>query len=816
MKRYDPRLIEPKWQRYWDERRLYYVTEREDRPKFYALVMFPYPSGDLHMGHMRNYTIGDLIARYKTMQGYNVMNPMGWDAFGLPAENAAVQRGIHPKEWTLRNIARMKEQLIKMGMVYDWDREVTSCLPDYYKWTQWLFLKLYERGLAYRKMAPVNWCPSCNTVLANEQVIDGRCWRCGTEVTKREFEQWFFRITAYAEDLLRDLDSLDAWPERVKVMQRNWIGRSEGAEIDFPVADSTHVVRVFTTRPDTVYGATFMVLAPEHPLVKELTAPEHSREVEEYVERARRETEIERLSTEKEKTGVFIGAYCINPFTGRRIPIYIADYVLMGYGTGAIMAVPAHDERDYEFALKYGLPVVEVIEAPSGSGVAAGACYTGAGTMVNSGPFSGMSSEEGKQAIIRYLEEKGMGSRAISYRLRDWLISRQRYWGCPIPIIYCPQCGIVPVPEDQLPVLLPDNVEFKPTGESPLASVPEFVNVACPRCGGAARRETDTMDTFVDSSWYFLRYCDPRNDRAAFDPGKANYWMPVDQYTGGVEHAILHLMYSRFFTKVLHDMGLVAVREPFAALFTQGMILKDGVVMSKSKGNVVAVDEIVDSHGADTARVYILFMAPPEVDAEWTTQGADGVLRFLNRVWRLVRDVVDVNRPLPPVDDLQDADRDLLRVVHKTVHRVTNDIDRFHFNTAVSAFMELVNAMADHKQRLGVTPAYHEAGRKLLLLMAPFAPHITEELWQACGGTPSIHEQAWPGWDPALAAESEVEIAVQVNGRVRDRIVVPADIDEAKLRELVMAREKIRSYLDGRRLERFIYIPGRLVNLVVS
>ncbi len=815
MKRYDPRTIEPKWQRYWEEQRLYYVSERADRPKFYALVMFPYPSGDLHMGHMRNYTIGDLIARFKTMQGYNVLNPMGWDAFGLPAENAAVQRGIHPREWTLRNIARMKEQIIKMGMVYDWDREVTSCLPDYYRWTQWLFLKFYERGLAYRKVAPVNWCPSCNTVLANEQVIDGRCWRCGTEVTKREFEQWFFRITAYAEQLLQDLGLLDAWPERVKVMQRNWIGKSEGAEIDFPVAGRNETVRVFTTRPDTVYGATFMVLAPEHPLVTELTDEQRRHEVAQYVERARRETEIERLSAEKEKTGVFIGAYCVNPFTGQQIPIYIADYVLMGYGTGAIMAVPAHDERDYEFALKFGLPVVEVIQAPPEAGVRPGSCYTGPGTTVNSGPFTGMFSEEGKQAIIRYMEERGIGRRAISYRLRDWLISRQRYWGCPIPIIYCPNCGTVPVPEDQLPVLLPENVEFRPTGESPLASVPEFVNVDCPKCGAPSRRETDTMDTFVDSSWYFLRYCDPHNDRAAFDPERVNYWMPVDQYTGGVEHAILHLMYSRFFTKVLHDMGLVKVREPFAALFTQGMVLKDGVVMSKSKGNVVAVDEIVGTHGADTARMYILFMAPPELDAEWTAQGADGILRFLGRVWRLVGDNVKVGNVLPPVAELSEADRDLLRTVHKTIRRVTNDIERFHFNTAVSAMMELVNAMAYHKERIGVTPAFHEAGRKLLLLMAPFAPHITEELWVTCGGTPSIHQQPWPQWDPELAAEVQVEIAVQVNGRVRDRIVVPADIDEAAVRELVMASEKVRTYLDGKKIERFIYIPGRLVNLVV-
>jgi leucyl-tRNA synthetase len=830
--RYQPQVIEPKWQKEWLESKMYFAQEDPDKPKFYTLVMFPYPSGDLHMGHARNYAIGDLIARYHVMMGYNVLNPMGWDAFGLPAENAAIEQGIHPAVRTPDNIARMKEQFYKLGLVYDWSREVNSSKPDYYKWTQWMFLLMYERGLAYRKKAAAWWCPKDQTVLANEQVINGRCERCGTEVIKKDLVQWFFRITAYADRLLDDLDTLEQWPERVRTMQRNWIGRSTGAEIEFPVAGREEKIPVYTTRPDTVFGATFLVLAPEHPLVAKITTDEQRVAVDEYITQARKMTEIERMSTEKEKTGVFTGAYAVNPMTQEQTPIWIADYVLVTYGTGAIMAVPGGDERDYDFALKYDLPVITVVEpdgavdtesndpsvAPVYKQGAQVPVYTGPGKMVNSGPLDGMHTSESKAAIIQLLEAEGKGKGATSYRLRDWLISRQRYWGAPIPIVYCPTCGEVPVPKEQLPVVLPLDVEFRPGGESPLARVESFVNTTCPSCGGPARRETDTMDTFVDSSWYFLRYCDPHNDKEPFSREKADYWMPVDQYTGGVEHAILHLMYSRFFTKVLADAGLVGVQEPFMRLFTQGMVTKDGAKMSKSKGNVVSVDFMVEKFGADTARLFVLFIGPPDEDAEWSDAGAEGMFRFLNRVWRLFEGDVQVQSGSfdHARADYSQSDRELLRKLHLTIKKVTNDIERFHFNTAVSAIMELANAMQSYRDAHGPqTSAYAEAATSLLLLIAPMAPHIAEELWHRSGGTGTVHMQPWLQFNEELAASEVVTVVVQVNGKVRDRLELPSDVSQEEATQAALQSPRVRQYLDGKEARQIHYVPGRLVNIVL-
>lgn len=834
MERYRPQSIETKWQQSWADSRLYFVEPDPNKPPFYCLVMFPYPSGDLHMGHMRNYAIGDLVARYRVMQGYNVMNPMGWDAFGLPAENAAIKEGIHPAIRTLDNIERMKDQFFKMGIVYDWDREVASCLPDYYKWTQWMFLLMYRMGLAYRKKAAANWCPNDQTVLANEQVLpDGTCERCGAEVIKKDLVQWFFRITQYADRLLDDLQMLENWPERVRTMQRNWIGRSTGAEIEFPVQGADSAVRVYTTRPDTIFGATFMVLAPEHPLVEKITTPEQQAAVQEYTTQARKQTDIERLSTDKEKTGVFTGAYAKNPMTGAPIPVWIADYVLTTYGTGAIMAVPGSDERDYDFAARYGLPVVTVIQpppdAPTGgtdpsvgpvvkSGSSA-TLYVGPGTMTNSGPLDGVSTENSKAAAIELLEEKGSGKGATNYRLRDWLISRQRYWGAPIPIVYCSRCGEVPVPEDQLPVILPTDVEFRPGGESPLARVDSFVNTTCPNCGEPARRETDTMDTFVDSAWYFLRYCDPHNTDAPFSREKADYWMPVRQYTGGVEHAILHLLYARFVTKVLADAGMVTTQEPFTRLFTQGMITKDGAKMSKSKGNVVPVDDMVETYGADTGRLFVLFMGPPDEDSEWTDEGAAGMFRFLGRVWRLFDGSFSLRMPGAGGHDASSntgSDRDLLRRVHLTIQKVTQDIERFHFNTAVSAIMELVNGMQSYREAHGTaSAAYSEAATTLLMLLAPMCPHITEELWQQAGGQGSIHVQSWPSFNAELAAADVITLVLQVNGKVRDRMEVPASTTEAQAHEAALQNQKIQRYIEGKEIRHVHYVPGKLVNIVV-
>ncbi|MCM8745119.1 leucine--tRNA ligase [Thermomicrobium sp. CFH 73360] len=814
--RYEPLVIEPKWQKIWEETGIYAdVREDPTRPKWYHLVMFPYPSGNLHIGHWFSYAPADAAARYKRMRGYNVLFPFGFDAFGLPAENAAIKHGIHPKVWTMQNIAHMKKQLRSMGAMFDWSKEVITCLPEYYRWNQWFFLQFYKHGLAYRAKAPVWWCPTCQTVLANEQVIDGRCERCGTEVYRRDLEQWFLRITAYAEELLR-FDGIE-WPERVITMQRNWIGRSEGVRIVFR-SERGDPIEVFTTRPDTLWGATFLVLAPEHPLVETLTTPERRADVEAYVEQARRRSDIERTSTEREKTGVFIGAYAINPANGERIPIWIADYVLMHYGTGAIMAVPAHDQRDFEFARAFGLPIVVVIQPPDRTldPATMEEAYDGEGVMVNSGPFDGTPTAGGEavRKVIAWLEEQGIGRGEVTYRLRDWLISRQRYWGTPIPIVYCDRCGIVPVPEEQLPVLLPEDAEFMPTGQSPLVTHEAFVNTECPQCGGPARRETDTMDTFVDSSWYWYRYLSPHEDQRPFDPDKVAYWTPVDQYTGGIEHAILHLLYSRFWTKALADLGLVNHREPFLRLFNHGVILgEDGEKMSKSRGNVVDPDDLVARLGADTVRLYLMFIGPWSQGGPWSSRGVAGVQRFLQRVWSLVNETRDV--PVQLEDD--DQARALRRLLHRTIKQVTDDFETFSFNTAIARMMEFVNELSRLRETPVVQmPVWREALETLVLLLAPGAPHIAEELWERLGKPYSVHQQAWPAYDPELAAEETLELVIQVNGRVRDRIVVPVTISEEEAVARARAAERVQAYLAGRRIERVVYVPGRLVNFVVS
>jgi len=811
---YDPQAIEPKWRDAWKKAGLFRVTEDRSKPKFYILVMFPYPSGPLHMGHFRNYVMGDAFARYKLMRGFNVLNPFGWDAFGLPAENAAIQSGIPPRVSIEQNIAISKHELDIMGVLYAWDREVSTCNDDYYRWTQWLFLKFLEMGLAYKQKAAVNWCPKDNTVLANEQIVNGVCWRCGTKPTKKELEQWFFRITAYAQRLLDDLQQLDRWPERVRVMQANWIGRSEGAELEFPV-EGDGSLRVFTTRPDTVFGATFMVIAPEHPLVATIVTPHQRRNVDDYIEKTKSETEIERLSTEHKKTGVFTGAYALNPFSNERIPIWIADYVLATYGTGAIMGVPAHDARDFEFATNHALPIREVISPtprPGGEPLAA-AFEAHEGFLVNSGAYDGLSVRDGIARITADAERRGIGKPTVTFRLRDWLISRQRYWGAPIPIVYCPDHGIVPVPEDQLPVRLPEPVEFRSDGQNPLLHTPAFVNTTCPKCGKPARRETDTIDTFVDSSWYFLRYTSPKDDREPFDKTRADFWMPVDQYIGGIEHAILHLLYSRFFMKALFDAKMVSVDEPFAALFSQGMIQRNGAVMSKSKGNGVVPDDIVERYGADTGRVYEMFLGPPDQDAEWNDRGVDGVARFLHRVWRLVVGEEDeVVAGISPV-----SMEDLSRKRHETIEKVTRDVEAFHFNTAMSALMELANAMQDYLQGGGRrTQSWEAVCRDLTLLLGPFAPHLAEELWQRQGGDGLLVFQPWPAVDPAQLRRSQVTVVVQVDGRLRDRIEMPSGTDAAAAQTLALTRTNVQRAIGGRRVQRAVHVPDRLINLVTG
>jgi leucyl-tRNA synthetase len=803
---YIPQEIEPKWQKVWAERGVMKASDSSPKPKFYDLVMYPYPSGDLTVGHARNYVMGDVLARMKRMQGFEVLHPFGWDAFGLPAENAAMKRGnLHPETWTLGNIEKGKRELKMMGILYDWDREVTSCMPDYYKWTEWLFLLFYERGLAYRAMAPVNWCPVDKTVLANEQVINGRCWRHpDVEVEKRDLEQWFFKITDYADRLLDDLALLDKWPNKVRVMQTNWIGRSHGAEVDFPVVGlDNETVRIYTTRPDTLFGATFMVLAPEHPLVERITTDEHRARVKEYVEKARKASEIDRLSTEHAKTGVATGGFAVNPVNGEEVPIWVADYVLMTYGTGAIMAVPAHDERDFEFAKTYGLAIREVIAPPDAPQGDLREAYVGPGVMVNSGQFSGLDAATGIERVIAWLEAQGKGKRAVKYRLRDWLISRQRYWGCPIPIVYCPTDGIVPVPAADLPVLLPK--EYKALSENP-----SFFETTCPKCGQVARRETDTMDTFIDSSWYFLRYASPHETTRPFDSELANQWMPVDQYTGGVEHAILHLLYSRFFTKVLHDAGLLAVSEPFTRLFNQGMVKRFGQVMSKSLGNGVSPDELVAAQGADAGRIYEMFIGPPEEDVEWTDAGLNGVSRFLQRVWRLVIE------PSTIVVEGSGADVAVLRrKVAQTTGKVTEHFDELRFNTAVAALMELANTMQDHLQRGGARdPEWDGAVRTLIKLLNPLAPHVAEEMWERIGGRGMLADESWPVFDPAAAAEPKVTLVVQVGGKLRDRLTVDAGLAEAAALEAAMRSEKVRAALNGGAPSKIVYVQDRLINLV--
>ncbi len=815
--KYDPAEIEKKWQARWEADRLHEVEEASDKPKWYALTMFPYTSGDLHIGHWYAMAPSDVHARFKRMRGYNVLHPIGFDAFGLPAENAAISRGIHPYTWTMQNVDNMRLQLKSLGAIYDWRREVITCMPDYYKWTQWFFLKLYEAGLAYRDKAPANWCPRCQTVLANEQVLeDGTCERCGTAVTRRDLAQWFFRITRYADELLeyRGIE----WPERVKAMQRNWIGKSTGVEISFgldvPGVDEREI-RVFTTRPDTTFGVTFMVLAPEHPLVERITTAEQREKVEQYVAAARGRTEIERLSTEKAKTGVFTGAYVTNKLNGEQVPIWIADYVLLSYGTGAVMAVPAHDERDFQFALDYGLPIKVVIAPDGWSGGALEQVHTGPGTMVNSGHFDGLSSEKGWEAIADYMEEKGIGRRTVSYRLRDWLISRQRYWGAPIPIVFCDRCGTVPVPEKDLPVLLPQDADFRPTGESPLATCEEFVHTACPKCGGPARRETDTMDTFMCSNWYFLRYTSPGYDKGPFDPQRLEYWMPVDQYTGGAEHSVMHLLYARFFNKAIRDLGLVSFDEPFIRLFNQGTIVLHSQKMSKSRGNVVNPDEYVARMGADTVRGYLMFIGPWDQGGGWDDSGISGVWRWVNRIWSLVLE--EQSRPdLPPITRHDEAA--LRRQTHKTIKRVTEDMERFRFNTMLAALMEFTNYLGRLKETASVhdSDAWRKAIDGLLLMLAPSTPHLAEELWERTGRPYSIHSQDFPSWDATLVAEEQFTLVIQVNGKLRDKVSVPVSISEAEARDAALSSERVRAHTDGKEIKQAVYVPGRLLNIVVG
>ncbi len=820
--RYDFASIESKWQKKWAEEKTYKVTEDKSKPKYYCLEMFPYPSGNLHMGHVRNYSIGDVIARFKTMHGYNVLHPIGWDSFGLPAENAAIKHKTPPAKWTKENIANMNRQLHAMGLSYDWDREVTTCLPEYYKWTQWFFLQFYKKDLAYKKGASVNWCPGCQTVLANEQVVEGKCERCDSVVEKKSLEQWFFKITEYADRLLKDLDKLQGWPNKVRVMQENWIGRSEGAILRFPVQESDDIIEVFTTRPDTVFGLSYMVLAPEHPLVEKLIAgTKYEADVRAFVKEVQQMTEVERASTELEKKGIFIGAHVVSPADGKIVPILVGNYIIYEYGTGAVMGVPAHDERDFLFAKKYDLPITIVV-MPEGKELRVEDMTEASkenGIMVNSGQFNGMKNEDAKKAIVDYLAEKGMGEMKVNFRLRDWLISRQRFWGAPIPIIYCDHCGTVPVPEDQLPVMLPHDVDFKPTGESPLKYMEEFVNTTCPICGRPARRETDTMDTFVCSSWYYLRYTDARNDKEAFAKENADHWMNVDQYIGGVEHAILHLLYARFFTKVLYDMGLVSVDEPFQNLLTQGMVLMDGSKMSKSKGNIVSPEAIIDKFGADTARLFILFAAPPERDLEWNDQAVEGCYRFINRVWRFVYDYVQsCGGENAEAGELSRKDKDMRRLVHTTIKRVTDDAGtRFNFNTAISAIMELVNGLYQYREVVGYNKAVMaEAVDTLVLLLAPFIPHVTEELWQDLGHGESVHKQKWPVVDEAALVADEVTVIVQVNGKVRDKILMPVNLDKAETEKMVLAQPKIAEILAGKEVKKVVVVPNKLVNVVVG
>ena len=827
MEKYIPQEIETKWQKIWQENHSDCCPDDNGKPPYYVLEMFPYPSGNLHMGHVRNYTIGDVIARYRRMNGFNVLHPMGFDAFGMPAENAAIKRNIPPKEWTYSNIANMERQQKALGLSYDWEREVATCHKEYYKWTQWIFELLYKKGLAYRKEAKVNWCESCNTVLANEQVIDGKCWRCDHDVVKKDLKQWFFKITDYADRLLADLNLLEGWPDRVKVMQRNWIGRSEGANFFFDIPEIGEKVEMFSTRIDTVFGSTFVVLAPEHPFVERLIKGKPNEQaLRTFIGQMKNQSDLERTSNEAEKVGMFTGAYAVNPLNNEQVPIWIANYVLADYGTGAVMGVAGHDQRDYEFCKKYGIPIHYVIDDPEGNYDFSGngdTAFTGEGVLMNSGEFNGLTIEEGQKAITKWLEEHHCGKGTVNFRLRDWLISRQRYWGAPIPVIYCEKCGEQLVPEEQLPVELPEDVQFTAGAVSPLATSEKFIHCTCPKCGGPAVRETDTMDTFVCSSWYYLRYTDARNTAKPWDPQKANHWMNVDQYIGGIEHAILHLLSSRFLMKVFHDEGFAEAVEPFERLLTQGMVLKDGSKMSKSKGNVVSPEEILEKYGADTARLFILFAAPPERDLEWSDQGVEGSYRFLNRVWRIAHQFAalaksgDVGRR-----DYTEAERELRLKEHASIAKVSADVQgqngTYALNTAVSAIMELVNAMYAYSNEH--TDIHHdvaaEVNTNLLKLLAPFTPHIAEELWHLIGGAGSIHAQTWPQVDEAALVVNSIELPIQINGKVRERITVTPDIGPDILKEKVLAMPRVQEFIGNKNVVKFIVVPKKIINIVIK
>ena len=858
-RKYIPLEIEDKWQKSWEEKKTFHVTEDPNKEKYYLLEMFPYPSGKIHMGHVRNYTIGDVVARYKKMRGHNVLHPIGWDSFGMPAENAAIDRGAPPAKWTNENIDAMKKQLKRMGFSYDWDRELSTCDADYYKWEQLFFLWMYEKGLAYKKGATVNWCSKCQTVLANEQVEAGLCWRCGTEVDEQYLEQWFFRITHYVEELLDYCDKLPGWPERVLTMQKNWIGKSHGCEIVFPMADSDDVIKVFTTRQDTIFGATFMLIAAEHPLVMELVkGKEREQEAKEFVERIKKQDKMMRTADYYEKEGIFLDAYCLNPVTGEKMPIYAANFVLADYGTGCVMAVPTHDQRDFEFAKKYGLELIVVIQNPDNplDPETMAEAYVDEGILINSGQFNGMENLKALDDIADFLSSIDRGRKTVEYRLRDWGISRQRYWGAPIPIIYCEKCGTVPVPESDLPVVLPLDVELRGEGGSPLARVKSFVETTCPNCNGPAKRETDTMDTFVESSWYFDRFCSPHFDKKpGLDKEAVRYWMPVDQYIGGIEHAILHLLYARFYTKVLRDLGVLNLDEPFTNLLTQGMVcketmkckehgllypeeVKDGKCvncgldvkigktekMSKSLKNVIDPDYLIREYGADTARIFCLFTAPPEKDLEWSDQGVDGSFRFLNRVWRIVMDYLDDIRDIEPFDGKADLDgemKNLRKKTHQTIKKVTNDIEeRFHFNTAISAVMELVNMLyqvkrPDKEDTKGLS-VVRKTIENIIILLNPIVPHVTEELWEMIGGKGKLSDMSWPSYDESVAAEEEITIAIQVNGKLRSKIQVSADETDEKVKELALNNERIQNFIGDKKVIKEIYVPKKLVNIVVK
>lgn len=822
--KYDFKTIEEKWQKKWEADHAFKTTEDTSKPKYYALEMFPYPSGNLHMGHVRNYSIGDVVARYKKMQGFNVLHPMGWDSFGLPAENAAIKHGTPPAEWTWKNIDNMRTQLKRLGFAIDWDREVATAKEEYYKFTQWMFLQLFKNGLAYKKKSFVNWCPSCQTVLANEQVVNGKCERCKSEVGKRDLEQWFFSITKYADRLLKDIDKLSGWPDKVKSMQTNWIGKSEGAELKFRLDGSDEELTVFTTRPDTVYGVSYMVIAPEHPIVESLISgrPEEAA-CREFIKKVHGMSEIMRSSTDTEKEGVFTGRYVINPLNGKKVPLYLANYVFLDYGTGIVMGVPAHDQRDFDFAKKYNLPI-EIVVQPEGQnmkGEDLTEAFAAEGIMENSGEFDGMNNREALKKIIDYVEEKGIGERKVNFRLRDWLISRQRYWGAPIPVVYCEKCGTVPIPESELPVRLPENVKFTGQGKSPLSECEEFMNTTCPKCGGHARRESDTMDTFVCSSWYYLRYCDPHNDKMPFAKDKVDYWMNVDQYIGGVEHAILHLLYARFFTKVLYDLGYVSCEEPFENLLTQGMVLKDGSKMSKSVGNVVSPDEIVAKYGADTARLFILFAAPPERDLDWNDTAVEGAYKFLNRVWRAVDELKPFMSDEKVVSASLNAEEKKLRfAVNASIKKVTEDFERFSFNTAISSIMEMVNELYRYKDATAPEsyskPLIGEALRSLIVLLSPIVPHITQEMWESIGNDTALFDTPWPSFDESALVVSEVEIVVQINGKIRDKMTVSADLGREQMEEIAKTSDKVKSLIGDKQIVKVIAVPKKLINIVVK